>query len=192
MAVDAAVGSGGGCVVPIFEVVLRYIQRWRLEDGVFIWCRHLCHPVATSERFLYSGRRHCLHVPQRAPHPNHTSHSTLRLCDLGDLAIRTISISDPELGNRPHFPRDPASEDLAALFFVQAGAGEIAFGDKGNNVDDKLVFVEHGIDDDRDDGGEIGFSAYFDQDDYETASLEDGTEEKWLGSDLTDSLGDKS
>lgn len=61
---------------------------------------------------------------------------------------------------------------------MQAGAGEIAFGNKGNNVDDKLVFVEHGIDNDRDDGGEVGFSADFDEDDYETAGLEDGTEEK--------------
>lgn len=78
------------------------------------------------------------------------------------------------MGDRAHFPCNPAGEDLAALFLAKAGAGEVTFGDEGDDIDDGLVLVEDGVDDDGDDGGEIGFADDFDQDDDETAGLEDG------------------
>lgn len=80
------------------------------------------------------------------------------------------------MGDRAHFPCNPAGEDLAALFLAKAGAGEVTFGDEGDDVDDDLVLVEDGVDDDGDDGGEIGFADDFDEDDDEAAGLEDSAE----------------
>ncbi len=74
-----------------------------------------------------------------------------------------------------HFPGHPAGEDLASLFLAEARTREISFADKGDDVHDDLMFVEDGIDDYRDNGGEISFSHYFDQDYDKASGLENGT-----------------
>ena len=113
-------------------------------------------------------------ILKRAAHAADAPHRATRLSDLSDLAVRGLGVADAELGDSTEFPSYPRGENLAALFLAEAGAWEVAFGDKGDDVEDKLVLVEDGVDDDRDDGGEVGFSDDFDEDDDESAGLEDG------------------
>lgn len=87
-----------------------------------------------------------------------------------------VHVLDGELGHSAHFAADPAGEDLAALFLAEAAAREVAAVDKGDDVDDDLVLVEDGVDDDGDDGGEVGLAGDFDEDDNEAAGLEDSAE----------------
>ena len=44
------------------------------------------------------------------------------------------------------------------MLLAEAGAGEVTSVDKGDDVDDDLVLVEDGVDDDGDEGCEVGFA----------------------------------
>ena len=81
---------------------------------------------------------------------------------------------------RSQFPGDPAGKDLAALLLAEARAGEVAFRDERNNVNDDLMLVQYSVDDDGDDGGKIGFSNNFDEDDDKAACLEDRATKQML------------
>jgi len=84
---------------------------------------------------------------------------------------RCIEILDAELCNRAQTPRHPASEDLAALFLAESGAWEVASADECYNVDDELMGVEDGVDDDGDDASEEVLAVDFCQHDDEAAGL---------------------
>jgi len=84
-----------------------------------------------------------------------------------------VHILDGELGDGAQLTGDPAGEDLAALFLAETAAREVASADEGDDVDDDLVLVEDGVDDDGDERGEVGFAGYLDQDDDQAACLED-------------------
>jgi hypothetical protein len=55
---------------------------------------------------------------------------------------------------------------------------EVALYDEGDNVDDELVFVENGVDNDRNHGSEEVPSEDFNYDDDKTTGLEDGAEDE--------------
>lgn len=61
------------------------------------------------------------------------------------------------------------------MFLAKAGSGEVALVDKGYDVDNDLMLVENGVDDDWDDGTEIRLAGNFGEYDNETTGLEDGT-----------------
>ena len=107
---------------------------------------------------------HSFNVLQRATNADHTSHITPRLRNLSNLAISTICIADAKLRYRSQFSGDPAGKNLAALLLAEARAGEIAFRDECNNVNDDLMLVEYSVDNDGDDGGKICFPSDFDED----------------------------
>lgn len=103
-----------------------------------------------------------LDVPQRAPLAHYASYAAPRLRYLSDLAVRAVGVADAKLRDRVHLSRHPAGKDLAALLLAKTGPGEVALGDEGDDVNDDLMFVEDGIDDDGDDGGKVGLSHDFD------------------------------
>ena len=70
-------------------------------------------------------------------------------------------VLDAELGHGAQLAADPACEDLAALFLAEAAAREVALVYEGDDVDYNLMLVEDGVDNDGDDGSEVGFACDF-------------------------------
>jgi hypothetical protein len=75
-----------------------------------------------------------------------------------------------------HFTGHPGGEDFPTLLFAEARAWEVALLDKGDNVDNDLVVIQDRIDDDGNDGGEIGFASNFHEDHDKATGLEDSAE----------------
>lgn len=69
---------------------------------------------------------------------------------------------------------NPSGKDFSALLLTKAGAGEVAARHEGDDVDDELMGIQNGVDDDGHDGGEEVFPEDFDENDNEAAGLEDG------------------
>ena len=122
---------------------------------------------------------HSFNILQRAANADHTSQSTPWLRNLSDLAISAICIADAKLRYRSQFSGDPAGKNLAALLLAEARAGEIAFGDECNNVNDDLMLVEYSVDYDWNDGGKICFPSDFDEDNDQATCLENCTRGKY-------------
>jgi len=89
---------------------------------------------------------------------------------------RAIHIFDGKLGHRPHLAANPAGKDLAALLLVEPTTWEVAFVDKGYDVNNNLVLVENRVDDDWHDGRKVCFAGYLHEDDNKPTGLEDGAE----------------
>lgn len=89
------------------------------------------------------------------------------------MGVLAVGVSNAVLSDGAHFTCHPAREDLAALLFAKARAVEVAFDDEGDNIDDKLVFVQDRVHDDGDHGSEEVAAENFDNDDNKAAGLED-------------------
>lgn len=88
------------------------------------------------------------------------------------MVFRPIGIANAVLSNRSHLACNPTCENLAALFLAQAGAVEVTFDDEGDDIDDELVLVEDGVDNDRDHGGEKVAAENLNHNNDEATSLE--------------------
>ena len=93
-----------------------------------------------------------------------------RLLAEGLAAVRVL---DGELGDGAQLAADPPGEDLTTLFLVEPAAREVALVDERDDVDDDLVLVEDGVDNDGDERREVRLARDLDEDDDETAGLED-------------------
>ena len=120
------------------------------------------------------GRCNGFDILQATTYVHHTAQTAPRLRHLRNLAIRTVCISDSELGDGAHLAGDPSCEDLPTLLFAQARAWEVTLCDEGDNVGHELMLVENGVNDDGDYGGKVGFSNDLDEYNDEAASLENG------------------
>lgn len=93
-----------------------------------------------------------------------------------------VWVADAVLRNRSHLSRHPTGQDLPSLLLAQTRTVKVSFVYKSDNVDDKLVFVENGVDNDGDHGGEEISAKDLDDNDDQAACLEDGTVDQVLAS----------
>jgi hypothetical protein len=92
---------------------------------------------------------------------------------LGELVFGTFHITNAELRDCPELAGNPGCEHLTTLLLAQTGSGEVAVGDKRDDVCDDLVLVKDSIDNDRYDGRQISLSCHLDHDHNQTTGLED-------------------
>jgi hypothetical protein len=90
------------------------------------------------------------------------------------LVFGAVGVADAVLRNCAHLSGYPAGENLAALLFAETGAVEVAFDDESDDVDDELVLVQNGVDNDGDHRGEEVAAEDLDNNDDKAASLEHG------------------
>ena len=74
-----------------------------------------------------------------------------------------VKIPNGELSHCAHLACHPPCENLATLLLSKTRPREVTLVDKGNNIDNDLVFVQDSIDDDRNNRGEVRLATYFNQ-----------------------------
>lgn len=96
-------------------------------------------------------------------------------CTLALTVAQARCVSDSELCYCSHLAGHPAGKDLASLLLAEAGSREVALLDEGDNVDDNLMLVENSVNNYGYKRGQVSFAANLDDNDDETACLENST-----------------
>jgi hypothetical protein len=76
------------------------------------------------------------------------------------------------LSNGSHLSCHPGGKDFAALLFTQSTSWEIALRNECDDVDNEVVAVENGVDDDWHYGGQEVLAIHLHQHNRQTARLE--------------------